>query len=123
MGVSGLLRVKNDAEFLELCIDSCIDALDELIISYQKCDDDAPEIIEKKRLQYPDKIKVYFYEPLIMSHNLTKEEFEHVRSFPFDSVHLLCNYYNYTLSKVSYRFAVKIDADQIYFSAKLKKIL
>ena len=121
VGVSGLLRVKNDAEFLELCIDSCIDALDELIISYQKCDDDAPEIIEKKRLQYPDKIKVYFYEPLIMSHNLTKEEFEHVRSFPFDSVHLLCNYYNYTLSKVSYRFAVKIDADQIYFSAKLKK--
>lgn len=121
IGVTGLLRVKNDAEFLELCIDSCIDALDELVVTYQKCDDDAPEIIERKRLQYPDKIKVFFYEPLIMSHNLTKEEFEHVKLLPFDSVHLLCNYYNYTLSKASYRFAVKIDADQIYFSAKLKK--
>lgn len=35
VGVSGLLRVKNDAEFLSDCIESCIDALDELIICYQ----------------------------------------------------------------------------------------
>lgn len=60
MGVSGLLRVKNDAEFLELCIDSCIDALDELIISYQKCDDDAPEIIEKRDYNIPIRLRCIF---------------------------------------------------------------
>lgn len=47
VGVSGLLRVKNDAEFLSDCIESCIDALDELIICYQDCTDNAPEIIRE----------------------------------------------------------------------------
>ena len=74
VGVSGLLRVKNDAEFLALSIDSCIDALDELIIVYQDCEDDSPSIIEQKRLQYPDKIRTYLYRPIIISHNLTEEE-------------------------------------------------
>ena len=48
VGVTGLLRVKNDAEFLALCIDSCIEALDELVIVYQPCDDDSPESSKAK---------------------------------------------------------------------------
>ncbi len=120
VGVSGLLRVKNDAEFLALSIDSCIDALDELIIVYQDCEDDSPSIIEQKRLQYPDKIRTYLYRPIIISHNLTEEEMEYALALPADSIHLLSNYYNYTLSKASYRYAMKIDADQIYFTDKLK---
>lgn len=71
VGVTGLLRVKNDAEFLALCIDSCIEALDELVIVYQPCDDDSPRIIESKRRQYPDKIRTYFYRPVVLSHHLT----------------------------------------------------
>lgn len=122
IGVTGLLRVKNDAEFIDLCIESCIDALDELVITYQVCDDDAPKIIEEKRRQYPHKIKTYFYEPSILSHNLSKDEIELVRKMPKDSIHLMSNYYNYALSKVSYRYVVKIDTDQIYFSDKLKEI-
>lgn len=120
VGVSGLLRVKNDAEFLALCIDSCIDALDELIIVYQDCDDNSPLIIEQKRLQYPDKIRTYFYRPVILSHQLTEEELKYALALPTDSIHLLSNYYNYTLSKASYQYAMKIDADQIYFTGKLK---
>ena len=120
IGVSGLLRVKNDAEFLSDCIDSCIAALDELIICYQECTDNAPDIIHKKQQQYPDKIKVYFYAPPVYCHNLTAEEREYAFSLPDDSVHKLCNYYNYTLSKATYRYALKIDSDQIYFAEKLK---
>ena len=120
IGVSGLLRVKNDAEFLALCVDSCIDALDELIIVYQECDDDSPQIIEQKRQQYPDKIRTYFYRPLVLSHNLTSEELHYVSTLDKTSIHLLSNYYNYTLSKASYRYAIKIDGDQVYFTDKLK---
>ena len=120
IGVSGLLRVKNDAEFLALCVDSCIDALDELIIVYQECDDDSPQIIEQKRQQYPDKIRTYFYRPLVLSHNLTSEELHYVSTLDKTSIHLLSNYYNYTLSKASYRYAIKIDGDQVYFKDKLK---
>lgn len=120
VGVSGLLRVKNDADFLSDCIDSCIDALDELIICYQECTDNAPAIIREKQQQYPDKIRVYFYAPPVYCHDLTDEERAYVLSLPDDSVHKLCNYYNYTLSKATYRYALKIDSDQIYFSHKLK---
>ena len=120
-GVSGIMRVKNDAEFIEASIDSCIDALDELVIVYNDCSDNSPELIYKKQAQYPDKIKVYEYKHKIYSINLTKEEYEYAKSLPSDSPHLLCNYYNFALSKVTCQYAMKIDADQIYFSDKLKE--
>lgn len=120
-GVSGIMRVKNDAEFIEASIDSCIDALDELVIVYNDCSDNSPELIYKKQSQYPDKIKVYEYKHKIYPINLTKEEYEYAKSLPSDSPHLLCNYYNFALSKVTCQYAMKIDADQIYFSDKLKE--
>ncbi|WP_293713725.1 hypothetical protein [uncultured Parabacteroides sp.] len=121
VGISGLLRVRNDAEFLSDCIDSCIDALDELIICYQDCEDNAPEIIWKKQQQYPQKIKVYYYAPPVLCWGLTEEESKFAFSLPDTSIHKLCNYYNYTLSKATYRYAMKIDTDQIYFTNKLKR--
>ena len=39
-----------------------------------------------------------------------------------DSIHLLCNYYNYALSKCEYQYVMKIDADQIYYTPKLQMI-
>lgn len=120
-GVSGIMRVKNDAEFIEACIDSCIDALDELIIVYNDCSDKSPELIGLKARQYPDKIKVYEYKHKIYSVNLTKEEYEYAKTLPSDSPNLLCNYYNFALSKVTCQYAMKIDADQIYFTDKLKE--
>ena len=121
IGVSGLLRVKNDAEFLSDCIESCIDALDELIICYQDCTDNAPGIIREKQRKYPDKIRVYYYAPPVLCHGLTEDEKKYVFSLPDSSIHKLCNYYNYTLSKATYRYAMKIDSDQIYFADKLKR--
>ena len=50
-GVSGILRVKNDAEFVGAAIDSCIDALDELVIVYNDCTDDSPRIIKEKQVK------------------------------------------------------------------------
>ena len=120
-GVSGIMRVKNDAQFIEACVESCINALDELIIVYNDCSDNSPQVIEEMRSRYPDKIKVYEYKYKVYSINLTKEEYEYAKSLPGDSPHLLCNYYNFALSKVTYQHAMKIDADQIYFTEKLKK--
>lgn len=121
-GVSGLLRVKNDAEFLAESIDSCIGALDELIIVYNGCTDESPNIIKKKAEEYGGKIKYYEYEPIVYANNLSEEEYEFIRSQPADSPHLLANYYNYGLSKVNYMFVMKIDADQIYFTDELQQL-
>ena len=120
VGVSGLLRIKNDADFVAESIDSCIEALDELVITYQDSVDNTLDIILQKKKQYPDKIRIYYYKPKILSHELSDADYELATSYSMDSVHLLANYYNYTLSKAQYRYAMKIDADQISFTDKLK---
>lgn len=122
IGVSGLMRVKDEAEFFSASVDSCINALDELIVVYQKSSDGTEECIFTKQKQFPNKIKVFLYEPEIKSHNLSEQEYEIAKHLPENSVHLLSNYYNYTLSKAKYNFAMKIDADQIYNTEKLKQI-
>lgn len=120
-GLSGLIRAKNEARFLGGCIDSCIDSLDELIVVYNDCSDGTEEVLAEKVKQYPDKLKVYPFNHKILSHNLSKEEFEYAISLPEDSVRLHATQCNYALSKVSYKYAMKIDPDQVYFADELKK--
>lgn len=120
-GVSGILRVKNDANFIKRCVYSCIDVLDELVIVFNDCCDNSAEIIEEMRRLYPDKIHVYEYPYKVYSNNLTLEEYEMIKKQPDDSPHLLSSYYNYALSKVKYQYALKIDADQIYMTKELGK--
>ena len=122
VGVSGLLRCKNCEDFLEMCIDSCIDGLDELIAVYHDCTDRTPEILRQKAAQYPDKIRVFEYQPSVYPIDLDEEELEKAKLLPPDSIHTLAGYCNYALSKASYRYAVKIDADQVYFTDRLKHI-
>lgn len=120
MGLSGIMRVKNEALFLERCVASCINALDELVIVYNDCTDGSEIIIKKLESAYPDKIRVYEYPHHIYGVGLSAEEYEIARNLPEDSPNLLCSYYNFALSKVTYQYAIKIDADQIYFSDVLE---
>lgn len=119
LGLSGIMRVKNDASFIKQCVFSCINALDELIIVYNDCSDESPDVIEELRSEYPDKIKVFEYPYKVFGAHLSQTDYEYARSLPKDSPHLLCNYYNFALSKVTYSHALKIDADQLYFVDKL----
>lgn len=121
-GISGMMRVKNDAEFIETCVASCIDALDELVIVYNDCSDESPAIIENLAKRYPEKIIVGNYLPHVISGSLSKDEYERSKSLPIDSVELLSNYYNYALSLTSYSHVMKIDADQIYYTDNLKDL-
>lgn len=121
-GISGILRVKNDAEFLSDCIESCIQCLDELIIVYNDCTDNSPDIIEEKKKKYSSKIKVFEYKSFLYSGNLTEGEYINAKSMSYNSIHMLSNYCNYALSKCNFKYIMKIDADQIYYTPKLKKI-
>lgn len=120
-GLSGILRVKDDADLLIPCIKSCINALDELIIVYNDCSDNSEEIIYKMAEIYPQKIKVYKYPYKVFSNFESFEDFNKANSLPEDSPNLLCNYYNFALAKTTYKYAVKIDADQLYFTGVLKE--
>lgn len=120
-GLSGIMRVRNEVSFLERCVASCIDALDELVIVYNNCTDGSEDILRGLKEKYPKKIQVYEYPYKVYGVGLSKAEYKKAKAFPDDSVHLLCNYYNYALEKVSYQYAIKIDADQIYFTDILQR--
>ena len=55
--VAGIMRVKNDGVFVRACIESCIDALDELIVVHNDCTDNSVEEIEKMVVKYPVKVR------------------------------------------------------------------
>lgn len=122
LGVSGILRCKDCADFLEECIESCMEALDELVVVFNHCMDETEEILYRMQQVYPDKIKIYPYEPFVYPINLNLEQYAEVMSLPPDSYHLLTGYNNYPISKTTYRYIIKIDADQIYFKDKLIKL-
>ena len=120
-GLSGLMRTRNEASLLGPCIDSCIDALDELIVVCFDCTDNTLEVLEEKKRQYPDKLRVFEYNHKVLAFDLTQEEFEFAKTLSDDSPRLYCNLCNFGLSKARYKYLTKIDADQIYFADELKK--
>lgn len=120
-GLSGLMRAKNESQFIGTCIDTVIDALDELIVVYNDCTDETEAILRMKVKQYGDKLKIYPFNHKVLVSNLTPEEYEYVVSLPEDSPRLHCTQCNYALDHASYQYAVKIDPDQIYFADEVKK--
>ena len=121
-GISGILRAKNEGNFIGSCIDSCIDSLDELVIVYNDCTDDTERIIQQKASQYPDKIKALPYNHNVMVTNLSKEQFEYVSGLPEGALQLHATQCNYALDACSYEYAMKIDPDQIYFTDELSRL-
>lgn len=120
-GLSGLIRTRNEASLLGPCIDSCIDALDELIVICFDCTDNTLEVLEEKKRQYPDKLRVFEYNHKVLAFDLTQEEFELAKALPDDSPRLYGNLCNWGKSKARYKYLTKIDADQLYFADELKK--
>lgn len=122
IGVSGILRCRNCDDFLDECIESVIDGLDELVAVYNECTDRTVEILERKQRQYPDKIKLYEYLPHVLPLELDEETFAYARSLPPGSGQLMAEYTNFVLSKATYRYIMKVDADQVYFTPQWKRI-
>lgn len=105
------MRVRNEGNFIHDCVESCIDALDELIVVYNDCTDNSAEEIKKVAAKYPDKIRYYAYPYEVKAFNLSREEFQKIKELPEDNPHLFSSYSNFALSKVTADYALKIDAD------------
>ena len=101
-GISGHLRVKNEATTLKYCVESVINFVDELIITYNDCTDQSESIILELKNKYPDKIKVFEW---------TKKPFR------------MWEYSNFGMKKCKYKWYFRIDGDQIYFLDQNKKAI
>jgi len=116
-GISGFMRLKNEAEFVDRAIASHIGGLDELIIVHNDCSDETPAICHHWQRLYPEKIKVYEYEPKVVP-ICTPE------SLKIDprSPHCIANYYNYALSLTNRKIVIKVDGDHHAISSRFRHI-
>lgn len=106
-GISGLMRIKNEEEFVEKSIRSYAPFFDEIVAVYNRCNDNTPEILYNLQKEI-NNLKVIEYKPFV--HALTSKKFVEL---PIDHEESLVNYYNFTLFHSTYNVAVKIDADQV----------
>lgn len=111
-GLSAFMRVRNEGDLLQTNIDSIIDCLDELIIVYNMCTDSTESVALEYQKKYPQKIKVYHYEPEVYP----SRTLEHALTHPL-SPHSNVNYYNFALAKTNYKYVLKHDADHFNFDS------
>ncbi len=117
--VSAIARLKNWDEFLEKCLLSIINYLDEIILLVDiNWTDKTNEICINLSKKYPNKFKYYDYDPIVYpwNHELYSET-------PDNSVHSLSYFYNYCLSKVNYKYVMKLDDDMLVLDENFKEMV
>lgn len=116
-GISGVMLIHNEAEFLAQVIETWIDAVDELVIVFNDCTDNSPQIIEEYERKYYPKIRAFHYLPRVYSPNTKKQlelDVNNINSFTF--------YSNFNLSKTRYKICVLINGDHIGIPEYLRSI-
>jgi len=106
-GISLIIRAKNEESNIELCIESVVDLVDEIIFVNNNSDDNTLKLINKLAIKY-SKIKVYNY-----FINVNKVGIEHQNALKNKDKNTLGNFYNWCLSKSTMKNVIKWDADFI----------
>ena len=111
-GISAMIRLKDEEEFIKPCLLSIKDHFDEIIITLNNCTDRTPQIIEELNLS---NVKVFDY-PFKLHHNGPGHN-----EIPENSVHDNAYFYNWTLSKTNYQHVCKWDGDMVAMPCVDKK--
>lgn len=115
LGISGVARLKNAEDFLELVIESHLPFLNEIILVDNMSTDNTKTICKKLQKKYPEKIKFYEYNyPVfpIWSNNGVQSQ----------SIHSLAYYYNWCFAKSKYKYVMKLDDDNLLLPEKWNAI-
>lgn len=116
-GISGFMRLRNEAMLLNEAFETHIDGVDELVVVYNNCQDSTPQICEAWQKRYPGKIRVFEYEPEVLPVGST----DAAGIDPRDE-NSLANYYNYALCKTNHEIVIKIDGDHIGSPARFSTV-
>lgn len=115
-GISAVMRIKNGAEFLEATIRSHLVYFDEIVACYNDCADQTAQILTQLATEFPDKIRVFHYEPQVHPILSTAHA-----STETSCLHSMANYYNYALAQCRYQLAVKLDDDHLAIAANMSR--
>lgn len=108
-GITAMGRFKNSEDFLEISIRSILPYIDEVIMLVDLSSTDATlDICNKLAFEFPTQCKLYEYDQAVYPWN--HEKYIANRD---DSVHALSYFYNYCMSKVTYKYVMKFDDDML----------
>lgn len=127
LGVAAYMRLYNEKNTLIECLLSIRGIFDQIVIAHQNSTDGTNSLIEDiKAKRVPgleeERIEFHFYDENVIPPGVNKYGKPAYIPVP-PIVQTMANYSNFALSKVSYEWAFKIDADQIYFNAPLKRMI
>ncbi|CAA0124414.1 putative glycosyltransferase EpsJ [BD1-7 clade bacterium] len=114
VGVSAMLRVKNEANVIAQCIGSIMDVFDEIVVIDNGSTDATVSIVRELQERYAasnKEIRIFSY-----PHEIARCGLEHKQT-PENSIHSLAYYYNWCLSHCRYSYVCKWDADMLLPSA------
>lgn len=117
-GISAIVRVKNEAEFVEQAVTSILPYADDIVITFNDCTDATPEIVAELARREPEQIRAYEYVPRVFpagSDEQRKLPPNHVNSFVF--------YTNFALSLARCRVCFMWDGDQIAIPEAFTRIV
>jgi len=112
-GVSAMLRLKDEEEFIKPCLLSIKDFFDEIVVTLNNCTDRTPQIIAELNLP---QVKVFDY-PFRLHHNGPGHN-----RIPENSIHDNSYFYNWTLNKTSFQHVCKWDGDMVALPTMNKRV-
>lgn len=117
-GLSAIVRLRNEEDFAEAALHSVLPFVDEVVIVYNQCTDRTPEIVEKFAESEPQRVQAFHYVPEVFPQGSDQH-----RTLSPNHVSSLVHYYNFALSKASYRVSVKWDGDHIAIPEALGRVV
>jgi len=108
-GISGLFRLKNEADFMVMAIESHLPFLDEAVLLIQESADNTEALAAQMREKHgSEKIRIFKY-PFSVHWIGTPEHF----SLPENDLHTMMHLTNYGISKCRFSWVAKIEGDVI----------
>lgn len=106
LGISGVARLKNAADFLEQAVESHLPFLDEIVLIDNMSTDETRDICQKLLSKYPDKIRFFTYPYAVSPIGTENVNTNSIKSFAY--------YSNWCSSKAKYKYIMKVDDDNIF---------
>ena len=111
-GLSAMVRVRNEEEFLYPAVKSIVDCVDELVLIDNLSTDRSPSILEMIRREYFGKAVLERYPHEVRK--VGRESWELSSSEGAESSpHLSANYYNWCLARCTGPYVLKWDGDMV----------
>lgn len=105
-GISGLFRIRDDQEFMELAVRTHLKWLDEAVLILQPSDDKTMEVGVKLASDFPEKVRLCYY-PFDVARIGTPDHFE----LPENSIRTMMWLTNWGIAQCRYSWIAKIEAD------------